>query len=46
MQSKEGTETGVAFYIAMISALLGKAVKPQLVVLGEMTICERNLEMN
>ena len=38
MQSKEGTETGVAFYIAMISALLGKAVKPQLVVLGEMTI--------
>ena len=38
MQSKEGTETGVAFYIAMISALLGKAIKPQLVVLGEMTI--------
>ncbi len=38
MQSKEGTETGVAFYIAMISALLGTAVKSQLVVLGEMTI--------
>ena len=38
MQSKEGTETGVAFYIAMISSLLGKAIKPQLVVLGEMTI--------
>ena len=32
MQSKEGTETGVAFYIAMISALLGKAIKPQLSV--------------
>lgn len=38
MQAKEGTETGVAFYIAMISALLGKKIKPQLVVLGEMTI--------
>jgi len=38
MQAKEGTETGVAFYIALISALLGKNVKPQLLVLGEMTI--------
>ena len=38
MQAKEGSETGVAFYIALISALLGKNVKPQLVVLGEMTI--------
>ncbi len=38
MQSKQGTETGVAFYVAMISALIGKNIKPQLIILGEMTI--------
>ena len=38
MQSKEGTETGVAFYVAILSALLEKPVKEQMVVLGEMTI--------
>lgn len=38
MQSKEGTETGVAFYIAILSALLQKPVKEQMVILGEMTI--------
>lgn len=38
MQSKEGTETGVAFYVAILSALLEKPVKEQAVILGEMTI--------
>jgi ATP-dependent Lon protease len=38
MQSKEGSETGVAFFIAMLSALLEKPVLEQLVVLGEMSI--------
>jgi ATP-dependent Lon protease len=38
MQSKEGTETGVAFYVAILSALLQKPVKEQIVILGEMTI--------
>lgn len=38
MQSKEGSETGVAFFIAMLSALLDRPVLEQLVVLGEMSI--------
>jgi predicted ATP-dependent Lon-type protease len=38
MQSKEGSETSVAFFIAMLSALLDKPVLEQLVVLGEMSI--------
>ena len=38
MQSKEGSETGVAFFIAMLSALLEKPTLEQLVVLGEMSI--------
>ena len=38
MQSKEGSETGVAFFIAMLSALLDKPVLEQSVVLGEMSI--------
>ncbi len=38
MQSKEGSETGVAFFIAMVSALLGRPVLESLVVLGEMSI--------
>jgi ATP-dependent Lon protease len=38
MQSKEGSETGVAFFIAMLSAMLDKPVLEQLVVLGEMSI--------
>jgi ATP-dependent Lon protease len=38
MQSKEGSETGVAFFIAMLSALLDKPALEQLVVLGEMSI--------
>jgi ATP-dependent Lon protease len=38
MQAKEGSETGVAFFIAMLSALLDKAVQDRLVILGEMSI--------
>ncbi len=38
MQSKEGSETGVAFFIAMLSAMLEKPVLEQSVVLGEMSI--------
>lgn len=38
MQSKEGTETGVAFFISILSSLLEKPVKEQMVVLGEMSI--------
>ena len=38
MQAKEGSETGVAFFIAMLSSMLEKSVQDQLVVLGEMSI--------
>jgi ATP-dependent Lon protease len=38
MQSKEGSETGVAFFVGMVSALLSKPVLESLVVLGEMSI--------
>lgn len=38
MQSKEGSETGVAFLIAMLSAMLAKPTVESLVILGEMSI--------
>lgn len=38
MQAKEGSETGVAFFIAILSALMSKPVVEQLVILGEMSI--------
>jgi len=38
MQSKEGSETGVAFFVGMVSALLGKPAMESLVILGEMSI--------
>lgn len=38
MQSKEGSETGVAFFVGMVSSLLGKPVLESLVILGEMSI--------
>ncbi len=38
MQAKEGSETGVAFFIAMLSALIDKPVQDRLVILGEMSI--------
>ncbi len=37
-QAKEGTETAVAFYISMVSALLERPVKEQTVILGEMSV--------
>ena len=37
-QAKEGAETAVAFFIALVSALLERAVREQLVVLGEMSV--------
>jgi ATP-dependent Lon protease len=38
MQSKEGSETGVAFFVGMVGALLDKPVQESLVVLGEMSL--------
>ena len=35
---EEGSETGVAFLIAMLSAMLGKPTIKSLVILGEMSI--------
>ena len=37
MQSKEGSETGMAFFVAIMSSLTGKYIKKQIVVLGEMS---------
>ena len=37
-QAKEGAETEVAFFIAMVSCLLAKPLQDQTVVLGEMSV--------
>lgn len=37
-QAKDGSETAVAFFISIISSILGKPVLDQTVVLGEMSI--------
>lgn len=37
-QAKEGAETAVAFFISIVSGLLEKPVRAQLVVLGEMSV--------
>ena len=37
-QAKEGAETTVAFFISMVSAILGKPIQDQTVILGEMSI--------
>ena len=37
-QAKEGSETAIAFFISMVSALLGQAVQTQLIVFGEMSV--------
>lgn len=37
MQSKEGSETGMAFFVAIMSSLTGRYIKKQIVVLGEMS---------
>ncbi len=46
MQSKDGTETGVAFFVSILSNLLEKPVNKQLVILGEMTIHGGLLKVN
>jgi ATP-dependent Lon protease len=38
MGVKEGSEVGMAFFVAMIGALLNKPVQEQLVILGEMSL--------
>ena len=37
-QAKEGSETAVAFFIALVSCLLAKPLQDQTVVLGEMSV--------
>ena len=37
-QAKEGAETAVAFFISVVSALLEKPVRAELVVFGEMSV--------
>lgn len=37
-QAKEGSETAVAFFVSLVSAILSKPVQDQTVVLGEMSI--------
>ncbi|MBI3989474.1 MAG: ATP-dependent Lon protease, partial [candidate division NC10 bacterium] len=38
MQAKEGSHTGAAFFVALLSALVERSVKAGTVILGEMTI--------
>ncbi len=38
MQAREGAETGMAFFIALLSAVLARPLVPQLVILGDLTI--------
>ncbi len=37
-QAKEGAETAVAFFISMVSAMIGKSVLDRTIVLGEMSV--------
>ena len=37
-QAKEGSETAVAFFLSMVSAILGRPVLDRTVVLGEMSV--------
>lgn len=45
-QAKEGSETAVAFFISMVSAIVGKSVQDQTVILGEMSIQGMLLKVN
>lgn len=45
-QAKEGAETAVAFFISMVSAILGKPVLDRTVVLGEMSVQGMLLKVN
>jgi ATP-dependent Lon protease len=38
MQAKEGSQTAAAFFVALVSALINKPIRPATVVLGEITI--------
>jgi ATP-dependent Lon protease len=45
-QAKEGAETAVAFFLSMVSAILGKPVLDRTVVLGEMSVQGMLLKVN
>lgn len=45
-QAKEGAETAVAFFLSMVSAILGKPVVDRTVVLGEMSVQGMLLKVN
>lgn len=45
-QAKEGAETAVAFFLALVSAILGKPIQDQTVVLGEMSVQGMLLKVN
>lgn len=45
-QAKEGAETAIAFFVSMVSAILGKAVLDQTVILGEMSVQGMLLKVN
>jgi ATP-dependent Lon protease len=45
-QAKEGAETAVAFFLSMVSAILGKPVLERTVVLGEMSVQGMLLKVN
>lgn len=38
MQAKEGSQTAAAFFVALVSALINKSIRPATVILGEITI--------
>lgn len=38
MQGKDANDIGMAFYIALLSAILGRSIAPQLVVLGQLSL--------
>ena len=45
-QAKEGAETSVAFFLSMVSAILGKPLLERTVVLGEMSVQGMLLKVN
>jgi len=45
-QAKEGAETSVAFFLSMVSAILGKPLIERTVVLGEMSVQGMLLKVN
>ena len=45
-QAKEGAETAVAFFLSMVSAILGKPVLDRTVVLGEMSVQGMLIKVN